>query len=196
MIVAPRGFEDWLTTLNHAGIGASFRVATGGLLRVIAGTIDGAVCLASGREAIPYVPWLQDGLPMNSRLIVHNQCAQIDELVRPHFSTDIRVATHAQELASFLSDIEEHKFDLLALDVNELGPDVVPTVLQHLAEYGVLIGVGTEVSRSPIFQACFEEYFVSHLGGEDQSMVASRKSMQHRAARRGGRRRHTNTRRT
>lgn len=186
----PRGFEDWLASLRHNDIGKSFQTDTAALLRVIAGTKNGAVCLASGREAVPYVHWLQDGMTMNSRLIVHNQSQAINELAQPHLSTDIRVATHAQDFASFLSDIEEHRFDLMVIDAGGLSHDVVPAVLQRLAEYGLLLGVGLNVSCSQLIEACTKAYFLFHLNDQDRSVFISKKSMQHRAVRRGGRRRH------
>ena len=188
----PRGFEDWLTTLHASGIGETFQHHIGAMLRVWAGTKNGAVCLASGREAMPYVHWLQDGMTMNSRLIVHSEAAEISNLVSPHFSTDIRVATHTQDLASFLDDIEEHKFDLIVVDVNDQSPDTGSTVLQRLAEQGMLLAVGIAVTQSPLIKECADAYFLSQTDEHDKGVIASKKSIQHRAVRRGGRRRHTN----
>ena len=188
----PRGFEDWLAVLHASGIGETFQPHIGALLRVWAGTKNGAVCLASGREAVPYAHWLQDGMTMNSRLIVHSQTPEISDLVDPHFSSDIRVATHTQDFACFLADIEQHKFDLIVLDVNDQSSDISSTVLQRLEEHGMLLAVGVEVTHSPLIKACADAYFVSQTDEHDRGVIASKKSIQHRAVRRGGRRRHTN----
>lgn len=185
---SPHGFEDWLALLLQHDVGRSFHGDTGSLLRVIAGTKNGAVCLASGREAIPYVHWLQDGMAMNSRLIVHNQSPEMNDLVRPQFTTDIRIVTHTQDLASFLTDIEEHRFDLIVLDVNDLSPDAEPPVLLRLAEHGLLLGVGADAARSHLIQTCTDAYFLCSLGNDGQSVALSKKGIQHRAVRRGGRR--------
>lgn len=179
-----------LATLQQNGIGKLFQTDIASLLRVIAGTKNGAVCLTSGQEAIPYVHWLQDGMTMNSRLIVHNQSKEINEVIKPHLSTDIRVATHAQDFASFLSDIEEHKFDLMLIDVGDINDDVIPIILQRLAEHGLLLAVGIDVSHSQLIRVCANNYFLCYLDNNDRSVVLSKKSMQHRAVRRGGRRRH------
>ena len=189
--VAPRGFDDWLLALQRDGIGKAFQIKTACWLRVIAGTRNGAIVLVTGQEAIPYVSWLQDGMAMNSRLILHNQSKQITEQLQSHFSSDIRVATHAQDLVAFLSDIEEHKFDFIVMDLSDIGSSVVPTVLERLAEHGLLIGIGTRPRLKDLVRACTEGYFFSYIGGSDHCVIVSRKSLQHRAVRRGGRKRHT-----
>lgn len=188
---APRGFDDWLHTLHRKGIGKAFQVQTASWLRVIAGTRNGAVFLVTGTEAVPYANWLQDGMTMNSRLILHNQSKQVTQSIQSHFATDIRVATHAQDLAVFLSDIEEHKFDFVIMDVDDVDSDLIPIVLERLAECGLLIGIGTDSRLNDLVQACGDGYFFSRTGKSLGSAILSRKSIQHRAVRRGGRRRHS-----
>ena len=185
---APRGFGDWLKSLQQNGIGKSFQPHTAAWLRVMAGTKNGAVVLVTGIEAIPYVAWLQDGMAMNSGLILHNQSEQVIQLVQPHFSTDIRVATHVQDIVTFLTDIEEHKFDFVVVDINETVPAAITTMLVRMADHGLLIGIGADPQLNHLVQLCGDEYFFCSIDQLGNSVALSRKGIQHRAVRRGGRR--------
>ena len=186
---APRDFGGWLKSLQQNGIGKSFHPRTAAWLRVMAGTKSGAVVLVTGTQVIPYVDWLQDGMAMNSRLILHNQSKQVTQLVQPHFSTDIRVATHVQDFVTFLTDIEEHRFDIVVADVNETDPEAITTLLERMADYGLLMGIGVEYQLNHLVQICGDDYFFCSMDQPDNSVVLSKKSIQHRAVRRGGRRR-------
>ena len=187
--VAPRGFGDWLISLRQNDIGKSFHMQTAVSLRVIAGTKNGAVMLVTGTEAIPYADWLQDGMAMNSRLILHNQSSKVTELVQPHFSTDIRVATHTQDFVSFLMDIEEHKFDFVVADLNEIDSKAATITLERIAEHGLLVGVGTDTQLDDLVRICGDQYFFCTIDQLGNSVILSKKSIQHLVVRRGGRRR-------
>ena len=187
--VAPRGFGDWLISLRQNDIGKSFHMQTAVSLRVIAGTKNGAVMLVTGTEAIPYADWLQDGMAMNSRLILHNQSSKVTELVQPHFSTDIRVATHTQDFVSFLMDIEEHKFDFVVADLNEIDSKAVTITLERIAEHGLLVGIGTDTQLDDLVRICGDQYFFCTIDQLGNSVILSKKSIQHLVVRRGGRRR-------
>ena len=186
---APSGFDYWLKSLQQRNIGKSFQIQTASWLRVIVGTKNGAALLVTGTEAIPYVDWLLDGMAMNSRLILHNQSKQLTQLVQPHFSTDIRVATHAQDFIAFLTDIEEHKFDFVVVDLNEINLETIATMLERTAEHGLLIGIGTRTQLNHLVQTVGDGYFCSLIDRPGNSVILSRKGIQHRAVRRGGRRR-------
>ena len=186
---APRGFGDWLKSLQQNDICKLFHPHTAAWLRVMAGTKNGAVVLVTGTEAIPYVDWLQDGMAMNSRLILHNQSEQVTRLVRPHFSTDIRVATHVQDLVTFLTDIEQHRFDIVVADVNETDPKAITTMLERMAVHGLLIGIGADLRLNHLLRICGDDYFFCSIEQPVNGVVLCRKSIQHRAVRRGGRRR-------
>ena len=187
--VAPRGFGDWLGSLQRNEIGKSFHTRTAAWLRVIAGSKNGAVMLVTGTEAIPYADWLQDGMAMNSRLILHNQSKQVTELVQPHFSTDIRVAAHTQDLVTFLADIEEHKFDFVVADLNEIDSEAAAIMTERLSEHGLLIGIGLDAQLNDLVRTCGDGYFFCSIDQPGNSVILSKKSIQHRAVRRGGRRR-------
>lgn len=184
---APRGFDPWLAELQRHDIGVTFQPEVAAMLRVLAATRNAAVALATGTEAIPYVPWLQDGIPMNGRLILHNECSRTVDLVQPHFTTDIRVATHQQGFAAFLADIHEHRFDFVVFDPGDVDPAVVYTLPERLSEHGLLIALGGNAAVTDFVEGLQDSFFAWRE--PSGCAVLSRKSLQHRAVRRGGRRR-------
>ena len=187
---APRGFESWLAELRRHDIGATFQPEVAAMLRVMAATKNAAVALATGTEAIPYVPWLQDGIPMNGRLILHHESRHTVDLVQPHLTTDIRIATHQQDFAAFLADIHEHRFDLVVFDLGDLDPAVLFTLPERLSEHGLLVALGSNGAISDFIAGLEDSFFAWPEGQSDGCALLSRKSLQHRAGRRGGRRRH------
>jgi hypothetical protein len=187
----PRGFDNWLRTLTENGMGARFQSDIASVLRVFAGTKNGGVTLAAGTQSIPYVDWVQDGMAMTCRLILHSTSKKVADLIQPHFSTDIRIATHLQDFSMFLSDIEEHRFDLILLDVDEVTARESTTVVDRLTDYGLLVGFGDRAELEDLIRRCADSHFCSRLGASDHCVALSRKGLQHRAVRRGGRRRHS-----
>ena len=185
----PRGFDSWLAELRQHDIGSAFHPEAAAMLRVMAATKNAAVALATGTEAIPYVPWLQDGLPMNGRLILHKERGPIIDLIQPQFATDIRVATHRQDFAAFLADIHEHRFDFVLFDLGDVDTAVVSTLPERLSEHGLLIALGGNDVVSAFVASLKDAFFVWRTGHPNGCALLSRKSLQHRAVRRGGRRR-------
>jgi hypothetical protein len=187
----PRGFDNWLRTLVENGMGAGFHSEIAGLLRVFAGTKNGGVTLAAGTQSIPYVDWVRDGMAMTCRLILNSSSKTVADLIRPHFSTDIRIAIHQQDFSMFLSDIEQHRFDLILLDVDEITAGGATTVVDRLKDHGLLVGFGDRAELEDLTGRCADSHFCSRFGGSDRCVALSRKGLQHRAVRRGGRRRHS-----
>lgn len=188
---SPRGFDNWLKTLADNGIGNGFHSDIASLLRVFAGTKNAGVTLATGTQSIPYVDWVQDGMAMNCRLILHSASKIIADLIQPHFATDIRIATHQQDFSMFLSDIEEHRFDMILLDVGEITTRELTTVVERLTEHGLLVAFGNGAELEDLTARCADSHFCCWLGGTNFCVALSRKGLQHRAVRRGGRRRHS-----
>lgn len=184
----PRGFEQWLESVRQQHIGDGFDAGLAGWLRVMAGAGSSTVALVTGTGAVAYVSWLQDGMSMSSRLILHTGSARVLDAVRPHFATDIRLALHHQDLAEFLSDIEKHRFDFIVVDLDDTAAAVVPILVERLTEHGLLAAIGTKARRDDLIQNSRASFFFCSVG---ECTVLSRKSLQHRAVRRGGRRRHT-----
>jgi len=190
-IKPPRGFTKWLGTLAENGVEADFHNEIASLLRVLAGTTNSGITLATGTKTTPYVDWVQDGMAMNCRLILHSVSKTVAELTQSHFSTDIRIGTHRQEFSLFLSDIAEHRFDLILLDVDEITSNEAETVLGRLADHGLLVGFGDSTALNNLIQSCANSHFCSRLVASNHCAALSRKGLQHRAVRRGGRRRHS-----
>lgn len=187
--IPPRGFPEWLDELAEHDIGVGFLPELASQLRVLAGTRSGGVVLCSGKQIIPYVDWIQDGMSMSSRLILHSGSEATAQLIKPHYSSDIRVATHVQELGTFLSDIEAHQFDLVLIDSDEVSEDRIHTVAERVGEQGLLVCLGGHSSLQHLDRTFSETHFSCRLGISAHCMALSRKSLQHRATRRGGRRR-------
>ncbi len=133
--------------------------------------------------------WIQDGMPMDTRLILHAQSEATAWLIRPHYSTDIRVATHIQDFSKFLSDIDEHRFDLVLIDADEITEGQTRTVVERVTDHGLLVSVGDHAMLKLLIQRFVDSHFYCWLGGSARCAALSRKGLQHRASRRGGRRR-------
>ena len=187
-VVSPRGFQNWLNELAKHDIGSGFRVDVASQLRVHAGTSIGGVILSAGRQVIPYVDWIQDGMSMSSRLILHTESEKTAELIRPRYSTDIRIATHVQDLSSFLSDIEEHRFNLIVMDADDVGGDGIAEIRERVGEQGLLVGIGSAGSLASLIQDLEGTHFHCALGKTAHCAAFARKGLQHRVSRRGGRR--------
>ena len=187
-VIPPRGFQNWLNELASHDIGKDFRIDVASQLRVHAGTRIGGVILSAGRQVIPYVSWIQDGMSMSSRIILHTESETTAELVRPQYATDIRIATHVQDLSSFLSDIEEHRFDLIVMDVDDVGEDRIVEIAERVGDLGLLVGIGSTGSLVSLIQGFEETHFHCALGTTAHCAAFARKGLQHRASRRGGRR--------
>lgn len=169
-------------------MGTDFHPDVASQLRVFAGTRAGGITLCTGKLTLPYVDWIQDGMSMSSRLLIHTENDAIIDLVRPHYSTDIRVATHLQELSSFLSDIEEHRFDMVLIDANDIGEHTVREVTRRVGDHGLLVGVGAPAALERLNLDLEGTHFSCRLGDSAHCIAFSRKGLQHRASRRGGRR--------
>lgn len=187
-VIPPRGFQNWLNELEIHDIGRSFRIDVASQLRVHAGTRTGGVILSAGRQAIPYANWMQDGMSMSSRLILHTESETTAELVRPRYSTDIRIAIHVQDLSSFMSDIEEHHFDLIVTDVDDIGEDRLIEVSERVGDQGLFVGIGSTAPLASLIRVLDKTHFHCALGKASCCAAFARKGLQHRASRRGGRR--------
>ena len=187
---APRGFDAWLETLQHQKLGLAFEPDLAAWVRVIAGSRGSGVFFSSGGESLPYADWLQDGMLMTSRLIVHNQSKAADKMAAPHYATDIRVATHYQDIESFLVDMARHEFDVMMIDFTDVDIKVAPTTFDRLSNHGLLIGLGNAAALSQLVRDNAQTYFSANLTQTGNCVVFSKKGMQHLAVRRGGRRKH------
>lgn len=106
-------------------------------LRVISNRGDHAVGMIVGEAALPYLPWVRDGLSMSSKLIVLLEPRERDfsAALEQQMALDIRIAAHTQDPRAFAADVSDHRVDLL---VGALGQ--LPLEMMKESGQAVLIG--------------------------------------------------------
>lgn len=92
-------------------------VALGELLRVLAASRPGGVFLCLGRGAGEAGAWIVDGMDLASRLVIVVDDTQQADRLRGVIGDDLRVTVHVQDMAAFLTDVRDHRFDLIT-DLN------------------------------------------------------------------------------
>jgi hypothetical protein len=157
------------------------------VLRVVAATRTGGVVLCAGTRTIPYVDWIQDGMSMSSRLILHVTRSSTAELTRPRYAADIRLAIHVQDLGEFLSDIEGHRFSLVVIDADEVGKALASVMAQRVDEQSLLVGVGDAAAIHDMTRGLEDSHFACRLAGSLECVAFSRKGLQHRGRRHAAR---------
>lgn len=193
----PAGFQRWLKALQAHGAGKSFAEDLARRLRVLASLKDNSVFLVSGTGALPYIPWLRDGMPMNGRLIVHLEPGHdaLDTLLKSQLHDDIRVAAHSQELPLFCADIARHKLDFVLLDAGTNLAIVLPLIREMLGDHALLIVLlkqGEQIHRVAKISA---DFFMAPLDESQTAWMLARKGRQHRTARRSSHLRRRSSRR-
>lgn len=189
---SPRDFEQWLHAVTSLNPDSAFNAETGQLLRITASLSDYAVLLCSGISALAYVPWLRDGMTMNSRLVIHlpPQANRAQELLTQQTQTDIRVAGHIQNTAEFLDDISHHRMNLLLLELSSDSLQSLPQWQTILADNGLLVLLGDETSLKSVRESYSEQFFFANAESSSSGtsvLLMSPKGLQHKTSRRGGR---------
>ncbi len=187
---SPRDFEQWLQLVATLNPAFSFDAETGQLLRVTSSLADYGVLLCSGVSALPYVPWLRDGMTMNSRLVIHlpPQANQAQELLTQQTQTDIRVAGHIQNTAEFLDDISHHRMNLLLLELSDDSLQCLAQWQAILADNGLLVLLGDEQQLQSVRESHAEQYFFAGANSASPPpgiLLMAPKGLQHKASRRG-----------
>lgn len=188
----PRDFEQWLQSITPLNPAFQFETDTAQLLRITASLADYAVLLCSGVSALAYVPWLRDGMTMNSRLVIHlpPQAKPAQELLTQQTQTDIRVAGHIQDTAEFLEDISHHRMNLLLLELNDDSLQSLAQWQAILADNGLLVLLGNANELNTVRDSHAEQFFFASaptLLSSVGVLLMSPKGMQHKTSRRGGR---------
>jgi hypothetical protein len=88
-------------------------VALGELLRVLAASRPGGVFLCLGRGAGEAGAWIVDGMDLASRLVIVVDDTEQADRLRGIIGEDLRVTVHVQDMAAFLTDVRDHRFDLI-----------------------------------------------------------------------------------
>ncbi|MFK7732084.1 MAG: hypothetical protein AB8B48_10755 [Pseudomonadales bacterium] len=188
----PRDFEQWLQSIASLNPAFAFSEETGQLLRVTASLADFGVLLCSGISALSYVPWLRDGMTMNSRLVIHlpPQANDAQELLTQQTQTDIRVAGHIQNTAEFLDDISHHRMNLLLLELSDDSAESLPQWQAILADNGLLVLLGEQSQLHDVQKSHAGQFFFASPPSSSSDpgvLLMSPKGLQHKTSRRGGR---------
>lgn len=183
----PADSTGWLGQLRTYGLVSNYSSGLAALLRILTAQKDYAVVLISGSHTLSYIPWIRDGMSMNSRLIIHQQERDIplEDLLNHQLAIDIRLASHFQDVSSFTDDISQHKLDMVLVDHSASVKDI-QNWLKLLSDGGLLICPAADSVQSKIEQNCSQDHFITRVEGT--VLLVSRKGNQHRA-KRGGRRR-------
>lgn len=186
---APKSFDDFVTALQKRKPKRfnAFDENLAQILRMQASTKDYGAIMTSGQSALPYVPWLVDGMIMSNKIIIH--LASEDEGLHPSIDafveSDIRISSHYQDQATFTTDISEHRLDILLLTEEAL-PEI-DNWLSILSDAGLLVLIASEENRLTFIKQYGDDYFFIN----DKHLFISRKGLQHTKTRRRSRHRKT-----
>ncbi len=188
----PRNFEQWLQSIELLNPCYAFSPDIAQLLRITAGLTDYAVLLCSGTSTLAYVPWLRDGMSMNSRLLIHlaAESGPAEGLLTQQTQADIRVAGHRQQTEEFLGDISHHRMNLLLLELTDDCMQCMPEWQTILADNGLLVLLGQAERLQKMRAAYADQFFfaaIAPTAGNAGMVLMTRKGLQHTASRRGGR---------
>ena len=187
MSLYPESFEKFASSLQDLGVKEfkNFDENLAQMLRIQAGTKDYGAIMTSGVSALPYVPWLIDGMAMSNKLIVHlNETENaLNEITQKLMETDIRITSHCQDQKEFTTDISEHRMDLLLLSDEAL--PAIDNWMKLLSDTGLLVFVSTAETRRELMQKYSNDYFCY----DKEYLFISRKGAQHNKVRRRSKRR-------
>ena len=188
--VNSRDGDAWLELLQAVGVDGPFDRALADTLRIAASVRDDAVCLCSGPSVLPYVYWIRDGLPMTGRVIVHLDPSRetLGAVVQTQPDSDIRVATHFQDMASFCDDISHHKLNLIVVEVDDDTIRCLPKLVDMLSNNSLMVCLLNEGAEEALRNDFSSEFFFASIGSHGRSIMMAKKGMQHSLERRSRRR--------
>lgn len=180
--------------------GPAVAPSLGRILRVLAASRPGGIFLCLGHGAGEAGAWILDGMDLASRLVVVIEDSREAELLGAVLDDDLRVTVHVQDIAAFLVDVRDHRFDL----VTELDPSptaaVAGVALGRLAPGGFLMTRRTASALAEMLTQTrpreqggertpdVDAFALAHLPGElDVTLIAQRPARPP-GRRRGGRR--------
>ena len=185
----PADSQEWIAGLKQADIGHDFDDSLAAILRVVASIHQHPVCLCSGVEVLPYVNWLRDGMSMSGRLIIHlaPEHRELDEMVQRQLDSDIRVASHYQDIQRFCADISQHRVDLLVVDAGDDSNAGLDGLMSLLDQNALSIVLAEKAIQEILFERYSSDYFVAPISTGGQALMLARVGQQHELGRRRGR---------
>jgi hypothetical protein len=185
-----RDADAWLEMLQAAGVDDPIDMALAETLRIAASVRDDAVCLCSGPAVLPYVHWIRDGLPMTGRVIVHLDPSHetLRDVVQTQPDSDIRVASHFQEIASFCDDISHHKLNIIVIEIDDDTVRCVPALTGLLTSSSIMVCLLKEGAEEVLRNDFSTDFFFAPIGSQGRALMMAKKGMQHHLERRSRRR--------
>jgi len=186
MSAAPESFDQLMASLEEYGIN-EFDEALAHQLRLHASSRFFGTLMTCGKSALPYMPWLVDGMNMSNKLIVQfdERKESLHEMVKETLDSDIRLSCHCQDQTTFTADINEHRIDILLLTEEAL--PIFDDWINLLSEAGMLVLIASANIREDKKQQYQDEYFCMDNG----NLFIAQKGKQHKKVRRRSRRRKT-----
>ncbi len=177
-----------LTTLREClagrGLPSECDAALGSLLRVLAASKPGGVCLHLGAGAIVYALWTLDGMDITSRLIVNLAPGSSPDL--GPLGADLRVAVHPQAPLEFLADIDRHRFDVIVVAVANAGTELVARALERLRDGGFAVLLDSDTLPRDVLVPLLAGHVRTQLDATPGALLLTRTPPASRRRRRGG----------
>jgi len=111
----------------------------GGMARALAASKAAGNFLSIGEGAGEIGAWVLDGMDFSSGLVVLVQAPEEAAVLECELDRDLRASVHLQQAASFLIDVNAHRFDLIVDLIAEQHPQVVQLGLGLLQPGGVYL---------------------------------------------------------
>jgi hypothetical protein len=199
----PQSYLQLCETLSSRECKPTVTPALGEFTRVLAASRPGGVFLALGRGAGELATWIHDGMDLSARMVIVIQSETEADMMRALLGNDLRVTVHVQDAVSFLRDVRDHRFDLIADLSLGHGADLTRLALGRLAlgAFYMSLHAPEQLARSLGLQdapaaehdaalgdlhgQCF---VLAHLRGDLGVSVLVRGPQKRQAKRRGGRR--------
>jgi len=186
MSQAPDTFDQFMASLQEYGI-TDFDESLGHQLRLHASSRFFGTIMTCGKLALPYMPWLVDGMNMSNKLVVQLDKSEesLHQKVKESIDSDIRLTCHCQDQTAFTKDITEHRIDILLLTEDAL--PIFDDWINLLSETGLIILIASDDIRRTKMQSYQDKYFCMDNG----HLFIAQKGKQHKKIRRRSRRRKT-----
>lgn len=184
MTSTPDSFLQFMNALQTHDI-SEFDENLGHQLRIHASSRFFGTIMTSGGSALPYMPWLVDGMNMSNKLIVQLDSDEeaLHQTVKTLIDSDIRLTSHCQDQEVFTKDINEHRIDILLLTEDALSN--FENWINLLSETGMLVLVASSEIRKSKMQKYSSDYFCMDNG----HLFIAQKGKQHKKIRKRSRRR-------
>ena len=129
----PQAYSRLCESLASRGDEPAVSTLLGELTRALAASRPRGVFLCLGRGAGEMATWIFDAMDLSGRLVVVVQDNREAGELRALLADDMRVTVHVQDPVAFLSDVRDHRFDLITDLTPPKGTDPGRLALARLA---------------------------------------------------------------